>query len=339
MLLLGITFTTAVSAKEAIIKTDNLNVRNGPGIHYDKIDQLHTGDIYPIIQTDNEWVELQLKDRSGWITTEYITITEDSNEADNAKSEAVINRKSITIQQDNTQLRNGPSTDNDIIQFVDKGTVFDVVDVDNDWYEVTNEEVTGFVLKQFVERKTTTASNGLKNKTIVIDAGHGGQDVGAIGASGTFEKDITSKTAQELKQELTMLGAEVILTRMDDEYISLNSRTSLANMARTDAFISIHYNSVPELSDVTGIGTYYYQDQNKKLANLIQQEIIREVDASDRGIAFEDFQVLRQNFKPAVLVELGFISNQGKEELLLTNAYQKKLVSGMVNGLEKYFAH
>ncbi|HLR41310.1 MAG TPA: N-acetylmuramoyl-L-alanine amidase [Virgibacillus sp.] len=328
LFLFVIVAVTPISAKQVIINTDKLNVRDGPGTEHKKIDQLHTGDIYQVIQTGIDWTEIQLEASSGWVKTEYITIKEDIN----------INEKTITIQHDNTQLRDGPSTDHDIIYFADKGAVFNIVDVHSDWYKVTSKDTTGFVLKELVTNKAGTISDGLKNKTIVIDAGHGGQDVGAIGVDGTFEKDITYKTAQELKQELSALGAEVILTRVKDEYISLGSRTSLANMPNTDAFISIHYNSAPDSPDVTGIGTYYLKEQNKDLAYFIQQEMIKEADAVDRDITIEDFQVLRENYKPAVLVELGFISNQEKEQLLLTNAYQKKLVSGIINGLERYFA-
>lgn len=315
-------------AEQVIINTNNLNVRDGPGTTYKKIDNLHAGDVYQLIQRDQDWIEIQLKEHSGWIKTEYATIKEDEN----------VNGKMITIQHEHTQLRDGPSTDYDIIHFADKGTEFDIVDAHADWYEIKNKDVTGFVFKDLVTYEEGKTTDELNNKTIVIDAGHGGQDVGAIGVGGTFEKDITYKTAQELKQELSILGAEVILTRVKDEYISLGSRTSLANMPDTDAFISIHYNSTLDSPDVTGIGTYYLKDQNKELAYFIQQEMIKEADAVDRGITIEDFQVLRQNFAPAVLVELGFISNQEKEQLLLTNAYQKKLVSGIINGLERYFA-
>lgn len=246
-------------------------------------------------------------------------------------------KQTILIPQNNTQLRDNPSTDGDIIYFANEGEVFDIVNVHKDWYEVANKDASGYVSQQLVQRKKMS-SNPLKNKTIVIDAGHGGQDVGAIGTSGTFEKYLTYKTAIELKEKLAMLGANAVFTRKADEYISLPSRAGFSNMPNTDVFISIHYNSASTSPDAHGIDTYYYQQQNKKLAQMIQQEIIKEVNGKDRGIAFGDFQVLRQNFKPSILVELGFISHPEEERLLLTNAYQQQLVSGMIHGLEKYFS-
>src|SRR5699024_12306467 len=106
---------------------------------------------------------------SGWVKTEYITIKEDIN----------INEKTITIQQDNTQLRDGPSTDHDIIYFAAKGAVFNIVDVHSDWYKVTSKDTTGFVLKEPVTNNAGTRSDGLKNKPNKIDAGQGGHRDGA----------------------------------------------------------------------------------------------------------------------------------------------------------------
>lgn len=334
-----------VYADEAVITSDNLNIRNGPGTDFDIIGRADTNDIFPIITVKDDWVQIELEDEPGWVTKEYITIentptapaaTSKTNEEDPADTEVT---KSVTIQFDNTQLREGPSTDYDIIRFVGVGSKFDVVSENESWYKISKNDFTGYVSKQLVEKDSTSTSTGIKHKTIIIDAGHGGRDVGAIGATGVFEKDITYLTARELERELTMLGANVLLTRSEDEFISLSSRTSFSNIKDTDAFISIHYNSVPELPAVTGIESYFYHEHNKNLAKYIQQEIIKETGAIDRGITQGNFAVIRQNFKPSILVELGFISNEEKEALLGTSIYQQKLVSGIVNGLRRYFSN
>jgi N-acetylmuramoyl-L-alanine amidase len=166
----------------------------------------------------------------------------------------------------------------------------------------------------------------------------GGHDVGAIGATGSFEKNITSLTASELEKVLKSLGANVYMTRKSDDFISLKSRTAYSNIMDTHVFISLHYNSFPEQPDVSGIETFYYSDQHKILAQFIQQEMIKVTNAKDRGASKGNYYVIRQNFKPAVLLELGFISNKEIEALLHTNGYQKQLVHGIVNGLGKYFS-
>ncbi|GAB3050418.1 N-acetylmuramoyl-L-alanine amidase [Virgibacillus ainsalahensis] len=328
-------FSPPVLANEAVVNEDNLNIRSGPGTDYDQIGQAAAGDVYTIIQTRKDWVEIELdKEHSGWVTKEYITI----NSEDGVEE---VNGQSITIQYDNTHLRSAPSTDSDIIHFAKKGEDYQIIGRKGEWAEIKQDDTTGFVLNKFVDKRKSKSSSdgGFTNKTIVIDAGHGGRDVGAIGATGVFEKDIAYLTARELEHELTMLGANVLLTRSEDEFISLGSRTSYGNHMDTDAFISIHYNSTPSLPDVTGIETYYYHDQHKTLAEYIQTELIKETEGQDRGITFGDYLVIRQTFKPAVLLELGFISNPEHEALLKTTTHQKKIVTGIINGLGKYFAN
>ncbi|WP_239984626.1 N-acetylmuramoyl-L-alanine amidase [Lentibacillus sediminis] len=326
---LMIMFAAPAHANEAVINEDNLNIRSGPGTEYQQIGQASSNEVYPIVQQEGDWVEIQLAEGTGWVTTEFITIETVREE---------ISEKTVTIPENNTHLRSEPSTDGEIIHFAEKGESYQVTAEIGDWYEVTKDEVTGYVLKELVEEDARSTTSGFSNKTIVIDAGHGGHDVGAIGATGVYEKDIAYLTAMALEQELTMLGAEVLLTRPMDEYVSLTARSSYANTMGTDAFISIHYNSTPNLPQVNGVETFYYHDQDQPLAEQIHTEIIKETDADNRGVSHGDYLVIRQSFKPSALLELGFISNPEAEELLQNSAYQKRLVKGIVHGLGKYFA-
>jgi len=320
-------------ADDAKINADDLNIRSGPGTEFESMGQANTGESYSIVSQEGDWVEIQLENDTGWVALEFVTIDMESDDTVETS-----NQNTVTISNDHTQIRNGPSTDNDIIHFAEAGIQYEVTGETDDWYEVSGNGVEGYIYKNLIKQPESTAP-GFKDKTIVIDPGHGGRDVGAIGASGAFEKDFAFLTAQELKQELEILGANVQLARPEDEFVSLGSRISFSNTMNTDAFISIHYNSVPELPDVTGIETYYYQEQNEKLASYIQSEVIKATDANDRGITNDNYLVIMQNVQPAVLIELGFISNEEKEDLLGTIGYQKKIVSGIINGLGKYFAY
>lgn len=334
-------FSSTVFANQAIINNDYLNVRTGPGTTFDKIKQVYENEVYPIIQTQDDWVEIELDGHSGWVISEYITIEQEDQEVENTKTISTpssIKDGFISIQHDNTHIRKGPSLKDKIILFADKTDTFKIVSEDDDWYEVQLKKGTGFLFKKLIEQQVLQ-TDPLHNKTIVIDAGHGGSDVGSISISGRYEKNFTLQTAYALKEKLTMFGANVVLTRGYDRYIRLDSRATLANYHVADAFISIHYNSFPDLSNVSGIDTYYYDDHDQALAQSIQQEVISETYANDRGINFGDFQVLRQNFQPAVLLELGFISNDKEEQLLLTSKYQEKVVNGIINGLSKYFSY
>ncbi|WP_404453635.1 N-acetylmuramoyl-L-alanine amidase [Oceanobacillus kapialis] len=325
---------STISADEVELSGDNVNIRSGPGTDYNVIGSGNTGDTFELLEEQGEWVKIAFQEEEGWVTGSFIEIIEDEAvQADWTSGDR------ITVPLENTHLRSTASTEGEIIGFADKGDTFDVLSEQGDWLEVSNEALTGFVSKRIVNMEPTSSSSIFKDKTIVIDAGHGGRDVGAIGATDVLEKDVAFLTAQELANELTMLGAEVLQTRPQDEYISLGSRVTFANTMDTDAFISIHYNSIPEHPDVTGIGTYYYKGQNEVLASYIQNGIVKETETTDRGITHGNFLVLRQSLQPSALLELGFLSNPEKESLLGTVAYQKQLVTGIVNGLGKYFAN
>ncbi|WP_047984016.1 N-acetylmuramoyl-L-alanine amidase [Ornithinibacillus californiensis] len=332
LLMVGIVPVQA-STTEVIINEDNLNLRTGPGTNYERIGQVNAGERYLIKDQQGNWIQIQLDGYTAWVSSDYVSI-----QGEVSTGVEVNEQQTITITHDKTQIRNGPSTDYDIVHFAKAGEKITVIDKEGNWLKVKLNDGEGYVLKDLVEKKTESASQGLKGKKIVIDPGHGGNDSGAISAGEVLEKDITYKTAEVLAQELTMLGAEVLITRDQETFATLSSRATLSNVTRADAFISLHYNSVPNLPDATGISTYYYHEQYESLATFIQQEMIKESNDRDRGVGFGDFQVIRQNLMPAVLIELGFISNPEIDQLLATNAYQKKLVTGIVNGLQRYYA-
>lgn len=342
---ISLSFGIPTFAEQAVIQTDHLNVRSGPGTDYERIAQVHTGEVYPIIKKENNWVQIKLVNGAGWITTDYVSIIPLEQEPDIHQDESLHTEESLNnetsvntviIKNDQTHIRNGPSTDEEIIGFVKKGTVLSVLAIENDWYKVQFEDQHGYIYQPLVDEEISL-SNNFRNKTIVIDAGHGGRDIGAFGASGTYEKDLTIITANQLVETLSIFGADVILTRKNGDYVRLGSRSVLPNIKDADVFLSIHYNSFPEMPSVTGIGTFYYANYSRPLANTLQQRLIEKTDAVDRGIAYGNYLVLRQSFKPAALLELGFISNSEEEQILWDNHYQTSLTSGIVSGLATYF--
>ncbi|WP_042146113.1 N-acetylmuramoyl-L-alanine amidase [Paucisalibacillus sp. EB02] len=356
LVLVSWNFPVTASTKEVIINEDNLNLRSGPGTTYGNLGQVHKDEVYTVIKEQAGWVEILLDGYTAWVSTDYVSIqgeftdpftsgatgiedTANSEDiADSTDTEEHAVQKSINVVYNQTQVRNGPSTEYEIIYLASKGEKLQVIEESDSWLKVKLEDSEGYVFKELIEKTTGKLTEGLSGKTIVIDPGHGGDDSGALSVNEVYERDLTYKTADILAQELSILGAEVIMTRDEETFVSLASRATLANTVNADAFISLHYNSVPNLPNVTGISTYYYQEQFEPLANYIQQEIIKESEDRDRGVDFGDFQVIRQNLMPSVLIELGFISNPEIEQLLLTNVYQEKLVTGIVNGLQRYFA-
>lgn len=180
-----------------------------------------------------------------------------------------------------------------------------------------------------------------KQKLIVIDAGHGDEDPGSS-ISNVDEKDLNLQIALKLKSALEEEGYEVMMTRSDDTYLTLTERAEFANEVEADLFISIHQNSYIDDSTVSGIEVYYNEstktESDEVLAQFIQTELVETTGARDRGIrAYDESVVTRKTEMPACLVELGYMTNKSELSLLQSDAYQYKLVTGMVNGINQFF--
>jgi len=171
---------------------------------------------------------------------------------------------------------------------------------------------------------------------VVIDPGHGGRDTGAI-ANGLLEKDINISIARALKQLLEAKGYQVKLTRSDDRFIELDDRPDVANRCQADFLISIHANS-ERTGSITGIETFYCGNDSRQFAGIIQQSVADHAAVDSRGTKSGRLRVLRYANCPAVLVEVGFMSNRGEARRLADPDYQKRLAAGIANGLAKYIS-
>ncbi len=176
----------------------------------------------------------------------------------------------------------------------------------------------------------------LAGRTIVLDAGHGGADPGAIGVSGrTWEKYNTLFVALDAKAMLERAGARVIMTRSDDRYVPLGTRAAMANRAGADVFISIHNDWNPNAS-LRGVTTYYYHERSRRLAETMQANLVAALGARDVGVLRRSFQVVRETTMPSVLLELGFLSNWNDERLLADPAYRYRAAQAIYNGVIEY---
>ncbi|TGE33809.1 cell wall-binding repeat-containing protein [Desulfosporosinus sp. Sb-LF] len=189
----------------------------------------------------------------------------------------------------------------------------------------------------------------LAGVTVVVDPGHGGPDTGAIGAKGTYEKNNTLAVGLDLAGLLRSAGARVVLTRSTDispvtgtysELSDLQARTKIANDLKADLYISLHNDSFsnPEASGTT---TYYSSaspvtTQSKNLADSIQSELVKVISLPSRGTKDAAFYVIKNTKMPAVLVEIGFISNPTEETLLGSPDFQQKAALGIYRGVLKY---
>ena len=200
---------------------------------------------------------------------------------------------------------------------------------------------------------------GKYTKTVFLDPGHGGRDPGAVYYN-TNEKDLTMQVYKKLRKELEGLGYTVLSSRDSDVYVDfITERSKMVNSTNSDIFISIHFNaSGNPASNRSGIQTYSYEEdsgyrakinpywhnhpdrisESNRLAADIHSSLLAETGAKDAGLLQSSFAVLRETDKPAVLLELGYIDNFNENQQIRSDAYQNRLVTGIVKGIQKYYA-
>ncbi|MGM0437505.1 MAG: N-acetylmuramoyl-L-alanine amidase family protein [Bacillota bacterium] len=178
-------------------------------------------------------------------------------------------------------------------------------------------------------------------KKVCIDPGHGGKDPGATGGTEPQIKEsrIVFAISCILAQKLINNGYNPYLTRRGVEYIDLNKRAKIANNLNADLFISIHNNAFSSGSP-SGIETLFYpgSKNGQLLAEHIQNSFIINLQRDDRGIKPRDnLAVLRETAMPAVLCEIGFITNNTEKKLLQDDNFQLLAAESIFNGIQKYF--
>jgi N-acetylmuramoyl-L-alanine amidase len=212
-------------------------------------------------------------------------------------------------------------------------------------------------------------------RTLVIDAGHGGDDLGAKGTGGTTEKDVTLAVARRLKGAVeARLGLRVLMTRDDDRAVAVSDRTAMANNSKADMLISLHVNSA--FRDAVAGATVYvaafdaeeisanrvagerlpalgggmrdielvpwnlaqirHKDQSDAFANLVVEELKDHVPLAPKPTDHAPFRVLESANMPAVMLEIGYLSNPAQEKQIANGEFQSAIVQGLVDAIERF---
>ena len=179
----------------------------------------------------------------------------------------------------------------------------------------------------------TKLSSG--KKKVVIDAGHGGSDAGAIGGE-IYEKDITLDVSKRVEEILKKKGYEVLMTRDDDSYVSLQDRVAVSENFAPDIFVSIHVNSSVR-PEITGVETHYYHQESMSLAQTVHSSFASAVQSPNRGLFKSKFYVINHTTCPAILVEIGFISNSGERGQLIGDKRKQATAKSIAEGIDNYF--
>ena len=175
-------------------------------------------------------------------------------------------------------------------------------------------------------------------KTIILDAGHGGKDSGAVNGK-HLEKTYALQIAKKAGNILTNRGYKIGYTRKDDTFISLSDRCRISNEKEANIFVSIHLNSATNKS-AYGAETFHHpssSDMSKRIAGAVQKYLVRYTGDKDRGVKTADYFVLRNTKAKAILVEVGFISHDESANKLATEDYQNKIAKAIADGVIELF--
>lgn len=336
---------TEISAATNTVGTitgEQINVRSENNENAAILGAVVKGTELTVLFQENGWTQVQYNQQVAWVSSKFIEVKAASvQQAPTTVATANdknANIQTISIRTEWTRIRNGPSTNNQVVMTASQGQNFSYIGTEGDWYHVRSTNGTeGYVANWLVDlsasAKTAPAAQvtSLSEATIVIDPGHGGSDPGAEG-SNYYESEITLSTAKILAQQLEQSGANVILTRTSDADVSLSNRAYMSNQAKADVFISIHYDSTPSPNQGSGTTTYYYSDKNKDLAKSINNALAKG-PLPNNGYRFGDHQVTRENTQPAVLLEMGYVNNSTDSSLITTKGYQQTMATNIVNAL------
>lgn len=326
--------------------TSRVNVRKYASTSATLLGALNPGASVKVVYSQGDWSQIVYSDTAAWVSTKYLeltgqttTVTSTQTAVSKANTATQIKVKTNT----NTHLRQAGGINAAIVENLSKGAELTVLNQDGDWFHVRAADgKTGYIANWVVstpsDGKSSKAATSLNEATIVLDAGHGGSDPGASSTAGEKEKTYTLETVDAIATQLRAAGANVVLTRSSDQYVDLAQRPVIAANVNADAFISIHFDSSPESNTAEGHTTYYYtKSKDYTLATYLSTSLAN-LSTASRGTSFGNFEVIRDNKQPSVLIELGYINDDDDFQKLSSSTYQHQAAIDIVNGLTKYFA-
>ena len=319
---------------------------------------------YLIVRFEKKgWLQVEVDGRYGYIKTRAVNLINlsdvpsiDPDKLDEVYDPVAIQKakdaaeKVVVVRYSGEPLFDAPSLNANRIYDIAYGQKFkyidEVVSADGNEKEfILVEDSDG--LQGYVESRiagmeadsighvTEKTAQSLQDAVIMIDPGHGGEEAGATTEDeSVYEKNITLSTSLLLKQKLEAVGAKVLMTRETDEFIDLIPRSDLSNEQQVDAFISIHFDKGQV--GWSGSTTYYFHEDDYELAKTIN-DAISTLALPNNGTLFGNYSVLRENTRPAVLLEIGYMSNAIDIQYITSADYQEAVTNVIVTALEEYF--
>lgn len=325
------------------------------------IGQLNPGQYIPINYQSLSWGQVSYQGKLGYIETDKVIIRSRTLVEANLREEQKIKDQERAKQKERDQLmgqaimrRNSeylleqPSPDSPAIyltEFSQEFKILDRVELDreHDYYFVEDKNGLKGYINQFaisepiysLDHHKSRPMESLSEAKIMIDPGHGGEDPGTLSTDSKFqEKDYTLPVALKIKETLEALGAEVILTRDSDKFLDLQERAQLSNQTEVDFFISIHFDASYDPT-WEGHTTYFYHPDDQQLAYSVHQAL-KTLPLEDTGVMFGNYQVIRDNHQPSLLLELGYMTHPQDLKKITDPKYHQQIADALADGLVNY---
>lgn len=316
-------------------------LRQGPGTNYPVCEKVKKGEKLPFLEQSNGWFKVKTANGiayvAGWLARMI--------EVPVAQAATI-----GTLPVENSENQSSANWKEQAPAFLENAPSEFTPDTQNpstpEKQDQASSESTSPV--QAGQETGMTVSESEKGEiTIVLDAGHGGYDPGAIGPTGLMEKQVNLSLALKTQSILEQKGYKVFLTRFDDRYLSLAERVNYVQQVNPDLFLSLHCNGATR-RDKRGVSVYFDSSaiseeplllvRREKLARIIQTNLVSSTGLPDLGIQRSGFYVLRQTSVPAVLVETAFITNPEEEVLLGDPSFQDMVCHGLTRGIVEYLS-
>ncbi|WP_214793831.1 MULTISPECIES: N-acetylmuramoyl-L-alanine amidase [unclassified Exiguobacterium] len=321
--------------------TVNLNMRLTAASWSTVLMTIPNGATVKYVSRYGSWYKVSYNGKTGYVASQYLSATG-----------APTTTTSTTSYQTtvNLNMRLTAASWSKVLMTIPNGSTVKYVSKYGSWYKVSYGGKTGYVASQYLKPTTTTTpttSTGT-GRTIVIDAGHGGNDPGAVYGS-SYEKVIAFDIAARLASTLSnTYGYNARMTRTNDVYLSLAQRVELTKSYKGSAFVSIHNNSSTNTSYhghevLVPTGESYttnpYISASRSLGAAINRELGARIPTiRNRGVKYQNVYVVGKNSVPSTLVEYGFISNANDRSHLTSTTYRQRMADATASGIHQFMS-
>jgi len=330
------------NVQKQVTTTQNINLYVKPTTSSKVISTVNSKVTLPVYKTVDGYYLTVVNDLPGYIvvnSTEDAVVENPSNPNPTPPSFSgdLLGRATV----DNLNIRQEANTTSTVVSKLKKGEYVQVNRINGYWAQVTYKGQEGYIHKSYI-KLLNQSDHPLKDRVIIIDPGHGGTDSG--NTFGTiYEKDVVLKVSKLVERKLAATGANVLMTRTDDVYPTLPDRVDFTNVNYGEIFVSIHANSVLNNTTANGTETFYAMTAGDKqesidLATFVNNQIVNDLKMRNRGVKNEQFYVIRNTIIPAILVELGFLTNSEDRAKLTDDHYIELFAESIYKGIVEYYS-